>query len=610
MIKNLSLQLNEAGRIKIGRKGDKTTSAQGKEFQMPVKLDHILLTTTEKDDSGNYTLDNALMDRIKENDTGLVNEQGHLTGIPIRLLYDDVEKNFPTRYACYAGRHLSCHGDGKKAFKRMDNYEKEHPCPCNRLDPDYDDKNKCKPNGRLVCMIDEAGLFGQAHTFRTTSINSVRGIWAGMELIKVATKGRLAGLPLMLSLTGKHTEKGVVYVVSIVFRGTMDDLRTAVHDLAAKEKVYLLDMPEDDCIIVEPGTDDESDFVEEFYPDTQEETIKKETPAPGAPETRTKQNDKAIQNTPREAPPDSAKSGSDAPATILDELELDSRLLEGMDQYTKLYNRFMQALNISDYKDALKLANRLTKDLLIRWFDRERPDVEFTMPTVKKTDCLDELKRLMKGPAPILKDPIPGLLSFDETQGDQAGTDTDLPEIGENEHPFLRELARLAGPGDQKKVADAMTKFFRPIPINRTLDIPGLIDQARQLIGQKEGAGAKPEAENHVNEQSGPDTARQDPTQPGTQTDTAGQAPSCFYDEESGPIQDDQLRALVQLKNRAENHGAQTSEEWPGIVREFLDINGAPAGSATELSFTQGNALIEQLNGKLPEADRIKPLPF
>ncbi len=56
MIKNLTLQLNEAGKIKIGRKGKQITSAQGNEFRPPEKLDHFQLVTTEKDTEGDFQL--------------------------------------------------------------------------------------------------------------------------------------------------------------------------------------------------------------------------------------------------------------------------------------------------------------------------------------------------------------------------------------------------------------------------------------------------------------------------------------------------------------------------------------------------------------------------
>ena len=38
-----------------------------------------------------------------------------LTEIPVRLLYDDIDLNFPTRYSCYKGNQCWCTGDGERA---------------------------------------------------------------------------------------------------------------------------------------------------------------------------------------------------------------------------------------------------------------------------------------------------------------------------------------------------------------------------------------------------------------------------------------------------------------------------------------------------------------
>lgn len=642
MIKNLPLQLNEAGKIKIGIKGDLITSAKGNEFRPPQKLDHFILTTTEKNDAGDYVVDTELMNRIKENGTGLVNDDGNLVGIPVRLIYENVEQNFPTRYACYAGRKLACYGDGEKAFRRIDDYKKEYPCPCDRLDPDYDGDNKCKANGRLICMIDEAGLFGQVHVFRTTSINSVKGIWGGMELIKVATKGRLAGVPLMLTLNAKHTDHGISYVVSICFNGTMEMLRNSVHELAVKEQVYLLEAP-GAASIVEPGTDDEQAFVDEFYPDaatesseadtvstnqsrevpenvpnridtTDKDNIDKKTGGvhPGIPEgnnisanaspedkkknnqanhvvcdDRWKSKTSTEQIKQEEAGKTPVPPGSQTMPGVTSKINIEFRLLKESCSYNTLYNRFIVALGKGDYEDAMKLAPRMDKDRLEKFFTRERPDIKFRDSKPKKTDYLDKLSDMVESAEPILFDREPGNNDHDEETAE--------------EHPFLAEI-RVMETRDQ--IAKAMVEFFRPIPVNLTLDRDGLIAWAEQKIGVDEV-------------ESGNDVPI-NPSEPGKTTDTEQPnmkthitKPELFpYNPVSGVITEDQLRTIVKLKNKLEKKGLLQKENWPGVIAEFATTDGKPATTATAFCFDQGFELIERLNSELPEAEKEANIPF
>src|SRR5215472_5520100 len=101
-IRNLIPRLPERGKIKIGMKGDMITSSRGNDFQPPMKLDHFLVTTLERGQDGNFLIDEEFHRRFGPEPKE----------IPIRLLYDDVNLNFLTRYACFLGRTLWCSGDG------------------------------------------------------------------------------------------------------------------------------------------------------------------------------------------------------------------------------------------------------------------------------------------------------------------------------------------------------------------------------------------------------------------------------------------------------------------------------------------------------------------
>ena len=52
-IRNITPALMRWGNIKIGKKGKFVKSKTGKNFQLPEKLDHFLITTMEKSDGEN-----------------------------------------------------------------------------------------------------------------------------------------------------------------------------------------------------------------------------------------------------------------------------------------------------------------------------------------------------------------------------------------------------------------------------------------------------------------------------------------------------------------------------------------------------------------------------
>ncbi len=273
MIKGLSPTLPERGKIKIGAKGPVRKSAQGNEFQPPQKLDHFVITTIERGPDGNFVRDAAIHKMYGDKPTE----------IPVRLIYDDPALNFPTRYAAFKGRTLWCAGDGEKA-RRLGEDAKHHEvsCPCPRQAPGYNGTDKCKMNGMLSVLIDGAGGVGGVWKFRTTSYNSVVGLLSSMAFIRGITGGPLANIPLFLVVRPKQAtapdgKQQTVYIVSLEFRGDLDELRDTGHRIALdrakthvsiqhieEEARRLLLAPPDDAPL--PG-DNARDVVEEFYPE-------------------------------------------------------------------------------------------------------------------------------------------------------------------------------------------------------------------------------------------------------------------------------------------------------------------------------------------------------
>ncbi len=285
-IRNLGARLPERGKIKIGMKAALRTSSQGNEFQPPQKLDHFRVTTLDRGKDGNFLIDedfhNAHGPEPKE--------------IPIRLLYDEVDLNFPTRYACFLGRTLWCTGNGEVATRISDSpprnrseieqlkpKPREVECTCFRQEPSYDGRDKCKPNGALGCIIDGHSGLGGVWTFRTTSYNSIVGILSSLEFMRQITGGILANIPLKLRIMPKQATNPtngtqvMIYVVGLEFAGDVPQLQQYGHQIALdrarthvsianieQEARRMLALPGLNAVL--PG-DNVDDVIDEFYAD-------------------------------------------------------------------------------------------------------------------------------------------------------------------------------------------------------------------------------------------------------------------------------------------------------------------------------------------------------
>jgi len=260
MIKNLFPKLAEIGRIKTGKLGSEHKTRDGKStYRLPTRLNHFLITTNERDNTGNFAPDLSLMEKIAEQ-TG--EDPGYLTTIPVVLLYDDIDSNLYTTYVAYKGRTLMCQGDGETAIVRASGEERS--CPCERLEQDYKGPVKCKIFGRLQVVIQDMDIIGGIWAFRTTSWNSTRDLMGSMILIS-RIAGRLAGIPLMLKLTPKTvilpTGQATVYTTTLLYQGSPKALIDAAGKIPmiGHENVVL-----DQTITSE----EEAEVQEEFYPPT------------------------------------------------------------------------------------------------------------------------------------------------------------------------------------------------------------------------------------------------------------------------------------------------------------------------------------------------------
>ena len=274
-IKGLTPQLAETGKIKIGEKGEIKTSSQGKQFAQPRKLDHIIITTMQRDAAGRLMPDAALMSQLQP-------ENGKLTEIPVRLLYDDIDLNFQTRYACYRGNRCWCSGDGEAAqrFTGENGKYQEVPCPCERIDPYYTGQDRCKILGTLQVLIEGTDRIGGVWKFRTTSWNTVNAVLSSLALIKTIAGGPLAGIPLWLVLSPKTVtvpttgQNMVVFVVSLEFRGPEQELAELGYDIAKRRIEHRVKMEQIEAqarrMLLPPHAEpieEQAETGAEFYPE-------------------------------------------------------------------------------------------------------------------------------------------------------------------------------------------------------------------------------------------------------------------------------------------------------------------------------------------------------
>lgn len=266
IIKGLRLGLAEVGKIKIGRKGQVKRSAKGVDFQMPEKLDHFIITTMERDATGNFVKDDAIHATLGDNPKE----------IPIILVYDDITLDFQCRYACFTGRKLWCAGDGEHAIREGNMVE----CPCDRAETDHDPDGRCKMNGILSVMIRDVNTFGGVWKYRTTGWNSIQAIYSSLTAVKQVTGGPLAGIPLKMVVTPKTAtapdgKSQIIYVVGILYDGSMTALRGEGLKVLKETAGYRHQMErlEQDARKELPAAfdgEDAADIVEEFYPEQAE----------------------------------------------------------------------------------------------------------------------------------------------------------------------------------------------------------------------------------------------------------------------------------------------------------------------------------------------------
>lgn len=258
----------EVGKIKIGGKGDIKKSKDGKNFRLPVRYEHFVVTTSEKDNTDNFIIDQKVMKALGDKPTE----------ISIKLPFDEIDLNFFTSFQYYHGRKCICQGDGEQA-RRIDKNDVESNVICDPEKCEFRKNEKCKISGILSCYIPASMEIGGVYRFRTHSWNSVSNILAALQYFSDNTNGVLQGLPLKLKFLKKMTaEHGNVNTVTIVLDGIELQKMRELAYLEYENRMKLgIDMETLQKQAKTSGfltfDDDPADIEDEFYPPVEIENM-------------------------------------------------------------------------------------------------------------------------------------------------------------------------------------------------------------------------------------------------------------------------------------------------------------------------------------------------
>jgi len=260
MIKGLNPMLPESGKIKIGGHGELKKGKNG-DYRLPVKYDHFIITTLEKDDKDNFVEDVELTSTLALKKC----EHGKPTSVgPCMFLFNGITENFYTAYRYYLKSKLVCRGDGENGIRYAEDGTAEEV----KCDPETCPfvKNKlCKPNGILSVFFPQSKVLGGVHRLRTTSYNTISNLLSQMHMFNVLTGGHIAGVKFNLNLLTKDAvvngKKQTIYHVALEYYGGVDSLIQASKDnpiVTIGQDTAKRMLIESDKLLEEP---------EEFYPE-------------------------------------------------------------------------------------------------------------------------------------------------------------------------------------------------------------------------------------------------------------------------------------------------------------------------------------------------------
>lgn len=276
MIKGLGQRLACRGKIKIGGLGEVRKSQGGKEYRLPVKYDHFVITSNTRTKAGDLETDKEIMEVI-----------GDKTEIDVVLFGNSIEDVYDDWYAFYDGKKAICRGNGDTAVWKGDKQVfgklygqlqaidadtvvcRGDQCPLFKKE---EDKTGCKLNFILRVMLIDAPAIGGVYELRSTSINSALAMRASISMLANVTSGQITGVPLKLKLSPKTVQlmagQSTIYVTHLEYPGSFLDLKRAA--IEQQKQVLMLDHSLVDARKYQDYEDDNPEemaaVVQEFMP--------------------------------------------------------------------------------------------------------------------------------------------------------------------------------------------------------------------------------------------------------------------------------------------------------------------------------------------------------
>lgn len=231
----------ELGRVKIGGRGEKRKTKDGKIWYLPRKDDHFTITnmTREAEGDGDFETDHVLMKELLA-DYGETDADGkrYLRQIPVRALSDEIDDVLYASFAWYGNRECGARSDGKTVTwyrnpktravcdpPKVEAFTEQHLLMTDSTK--YRNKLfKLHCNVSLV-IASRTARFGGVYRFRTTSVISFKQMYASLLHIQQLTGGILMGVPLMMCIrpmqvnpeVGGQRQGATIYVTHFEVRG-------------------------------------------------------------------------------------------------------------------------------------------------------------------------------------------------------------------------------------------------------------------------------------------------------------------------------------------------------------------------------------------------------
>lgn len=285
--KLLQPRICELGKIKIGGKEAKERPTRnGGTWRAPMKLDHFVITTLNRDSRGDLLQDTELMSQLVQD--GFGDQDGQLRRLPIHLLTNEIEDSMQAAYCWYGGKTIGARSDGTTITwfndptngKKLDQPREEDFNPAMLEYRDGSGNRLLKLHTVFNCVIaSPMGHWGGVYKFRTTSRITADQLYGSLIHLQELTGGVLAGMPLQLvvrplqvSPEGKPT---TVYVVHVELRGSdMLQIQRQAMELTQHQVQYRRQIQchqvEYRKLLAPPGTEtdprDIDDIEGEFHP--------------------------------------------------------------------------------------------------------------------------------------------------------------------------------------------------------------------------------------------------------------------------------------------------------------------------------------------------------